>query len=42
MGVGDVVSTLAYNEHVMRERRREAWEFENYPEGEIEESAGSR
>jgi VIT1/CCC1 family predicted Fe2+/Mn2+ transporter len=37
MGVGDVVSTLAYNEHVMRERRREAWEFENYPEGEIEE-----
>mmetsp|Transcript_10760 Transcript_10760/g.17637 ORF Transcript_10760/g.17637 Transcript_10760/m.17637 type:complete len:284 (-) Transcript_10760:41-892(-) len=37
MGVGDTVSTIAYHEHVAQERRRECWEFENYPEGEIEE-----
>eukprot|EP00924_Labyrinthula_sp_SR-Ha-C_P015620 maker-scaffold_4-snap-gene-5.68-mRNA-1 protein AED:0.22 eAED:0.22 QI:60/1/1/1/1/1/2/737/293 len=37
MGIGDVVSTLAYHEHVLQERARECWELENYPEGEIEE-----
>jgi len=37
MGVGDVVSTLAYHDHVMRERKREVWEFESFKEGEIEE-----
>mmetsp|Transcript_20348 Transcript_20348/g.36193 ORF Transcript_20348/g.36193 Transcript_20348/m.36193 type:complete len:299 (+) Transcript_20348:90-986(+) len=37
MGVGDAVSTIAYNEHVAHERRRECWEFDNYPEGEVEE-----
>ena len=34
MGVGDVISTLAHNDHVAEERRREEWELENYPEGE--------
>lgn len=37
MGVGDTVSTIAYNEHVFHERKRECWEFDNYPEGEINE-----
>lgn len=37
MGVGDAVSTLSFNEHVENERRRECWEFDNNPEGEIEE-----
>lgn len=37
MGVGDAISTFSYHEHVSHERQRECWEFENFPEGEIEE-----
>ena len=33
MGVGDTVSTLAYNDHVLHERKRECWEFDNFVEG---------
>ena len=37
MGCGEGISTASYREHVETERRREEWEFETYPEGEIEE-----
>ncbi|GBG25424.1 Vacuolar iron transporter 1 [Hondaea fermentalgiana] len=37
MGVGDCVSTIAYHEHVMQERKREVWEFDNFEDGEITE-----
>ena len=37
MGFGDVISSLSYREHVLEERRREEWEFDTYPEGEIKE-----
>lgn len=37
MGVGDALSTMASNEAVLKERKRELWEFDNYPEGEIAE-----
>lgn len=37
MGIGDAVSSLSYDEHVASERLREEWEFENFPEGEVEE-----
>lgn len=37
MGMGDFVSSQAEFNHQVAERKREAWEFENYPEGEIEE-----
>ena len=37
MGVGDALSTKAENEYILAERKREQWEFEHNPEGEIEE-----
>jgi DNA damage-binding protein 1 len=37
MGMGDALSTKAENEFIMNERKREAWEMENYPEGELRE-----
>ena len=37
MGVGEFLSSKAHNEWVLSERRREVWELENYPEGEVQE-----
>jgi VIT1/CCC1 family predicted Fe2+/Mn2+ transporter len=37
MGVGEFLSSKANNEWILSERRREEWEMENYPEGEIRE-----
>lgn len=37
MGVGDALSTKAENEFILAEKEREAWELQNYPEGEIKE-----
>jgi len=37
MGVGEFLSSNAHNEWVLSERRREMWEMDNYPEGEIQE-----
>mmetsp|Transcript_9769 Transcript_9769/g.26553 ORF Transcript_9769/g.26553 Transcript_9769/m.26553 type:complete len:342 (+) Transcript_9769:100-1125(+) len=39
MGVGEYLSTKTEHEYIAEERAREAWELENYPEGEITESA---
>lgn len=37
MGVGDALSTKAENEYILQEKKREEWELENYPDGEIRE-----
>jgi len=37
MAIGDYLSTKAENEYNKAERNREAWEVDNYPEGEKEE-----
>jgi VIT1/CCC1 family predicted Fe2+/Mn2+ transporter len=37
MGLGEYVSSVAEDEVAERERMREAWEVENYPEGEVRE-----
>lgn len=37
MAIGDYLSTKAENEYQQTERKREAWEVEHYPEGEMKE-----
>lgn len=37
MAIGDTISESAENSFIRGERQREAWEYGNYPEGEIKE-----
>ena len=36
MGVGEFLSSKANNEWILSEKKREEWEMENFPEGEIQ------
>ena len=37
MGLGDCISEQAEQAHIRGEHKRELWEYENYPEGEVKE-----
>lgn len=37
MGLGDAMSSKAEQEHILKERQREYWEYDSYPEGEKSE-----
>jgi len=37
MGAGEFLSSRSYNSYVLKEREREMWELQNFPEGEIAE-----
>jgi len=37
MGVGEFLSSKAESEWILSERKREMWEMDNYPDGEIQE-----
>jgi DNA damage-binding protein 1 len=37
MGCGEFLSSKATNEWILSERKREEWEMDNYPDGEIKE-----
>ena len=37
MGMGEYLSALSEHQYVLSERQREEWEFQNYPQGEVEE-----
>eukprot|EP00924_Labyrinthula_sp_SR-Ha-C_P013721 maker-scaffold_5-snap-gene-11.50-mRNA-1 protein AED:0.01 eAED:0.01 QI:58/1/1/1/1/1/2/45/327 len=37
MGLGDALSSKAEMEHIEQEKQREYWEYDSYPEGELQE-----
>jgi DNA damage-binding protein 1 len=37
MGMGEYLSALSEHQYVLSERQREEWEFQNHPQGEVEE-----
>ena len=36
MGVGEFLSSKANNEWILSEKKREEWEMDNFPDGEIQ------